>query len=265
MQMTDPSDIPVPAPVLTPADRKELRARAHHLKPVVMIGEAGLTDAVLAEARRAIEVHELIKIRVLGDDREVRNALMQQVCESLSCAPVQMIGKLLVVYRPRPEDATAGGRARPKGPHVPKKAAATGGKASATRAKPRGKAAPKAAPRPAAPTASPRQAPARSGPRADGEPAPRTRVWSTEVTGRPTTRVSRDERGDERGGRAAPRKGAGGKPAAGRTAGKRTDLSSSKSLAPRRGRAAAASQGPARLQGKPGARTSGPRDRSRKR
>ena len=224
--MTDTSDILVPAPVLTPAGRKELRARAHHLKPVVMIGEAGLTDAVLAEARRAIEVHELIKIRVLGDDRELRDALMQQICESLSCAPVQMIGKLLVVYRPRPQDAAAGGRARSRGPHVPKKAAATGGKASATRSKPRGTAASKAAPRPAAPKASPRQAPAKTGPRAGGEPAPRTRVWSTEVTGRPTTRVSRDERGDGRSGRAAPRKGVGGKP---------------------------------------GARTSGPRDRSRKR
>ena len=86
MQTTDTDERP--APELTPAERKELRARAHHLKPVVMIGEAGLTEAVLAEARRAIEVHELLKIRVLGDDRELRQSMMQQVCEALSCAPV---------------------------------------------------------------------------------------------------------------------------------------------------------------------------------
>jgi RNA-binding protein len=115
------------APGLTPAQRKALRAQAHHLKPVVMIGDAGLTDAVLAEADRALRIHELIKIRVFGDDRAARDALMEQVCAGLDCAPVQSIGKLLVVYRPRADDEAANGpgaaKRKRRGPHRPKKAA----------------------------------------------------------------------------------------------------------------------------------------------
>ncbi len=120
------STTPFPLPImLDAADRKALRARAHHLDPVVMIGDAGLTRAVLDEADRALRVHELIKIRVLGDDREHRMTLSTEICSALGCAPVQSIGKLLVLYRPRPiEDTDA--KARPRGPHVPKKRAAAG-------------------------------------------------------------------------------------------------------------------------------------------
>jgi len=120
------STTPFPLPIaLTPADRKALRARAHHLDPVVMIGEAGLSRAVLAEADRALNAHELIKIRVLGDDRAQRQALLTEICSALGCAAVQSIGKLLIVYRPKPiEDPRAS--KRPRGPHVPKKLAATG-------------------------------------------------------------------------------------------------------------------------------------------
>lgn len=118
------AEIAAAAPALTPAQRKDLRAQAHHLDPVVMIGDAGLSEAVLAEANRALLAHRLIKIRVLGDDRELRQALMRELCASLGCAPVQMIGKLLVVYRPRPDDAVApNSRPRKPGePHRPKKA-----------------------------------------------------------------------------------------------------------------------------------------------
>ncbi|RPH65946.1 MAG: YhbY family RNA-binding protein [Burkholderiales bacterium] len=127
------STTPFPLPIaLTPADRKALRARAHRLDPVVMIGEAGLSRAVLTEADRALDAHELIKIRVLGDDRAQRQALLTEICSALGCTAVQSIGKLLIVYRPKPIEDTGKPR-RPRGPHVPKKLAATG----ATRRKPR--------------------------------------------------------------------------------------------------------------------------------
>lgn len=91
-----------PAPTLDAAQRKALKAQAHPLKPVVMIGESGLTPAVLAEIERALVSHELIKIRVFGDDREARSALHAAICEQTASAPVQHIGKLLVVFRPNP-------------------------------------------------------------------------------------------------------------------------------------------------------------------
>ena len=91
---------------LTPAERRALRARAHHLHPVVMIGEAGLTPAVLKEIDIALKSHELIKIRALGDDRGWRENLVAEICSALDASPVQHIGKVLVVFRPRPEQDT---------------------------------------------------------------------------------------------------------------------------------------------------------------
>jgi putative YhbY family RNA-binding protein len=88
---------------LTPAERRALRARAHHLHPVIMVGEAGLTPAVLHEIELALKSHELIKIRVLGDNRERRRLMPAEICEALDASPVQQIGKILVIYRPRPE------------------------------------------------------------------------------------------------------------------------------------------------------------------
>jgi RNA-binding protein len=84
---------------LTSQQRKYLKAKAHGLKPVVMIGAGGLTEAVLKEADRALAAHELIKIRVLNDDREEREAWLTEICAQLDAAPVQHIGKLLLVYR----------------------------------------------------------------------------------------------------------------------------------------------------------------------
>jgi RNA-binding protein len=88
---------------LTPAQCKYLKSLAHKLKPVVMIGNAGLSEAVVAETDRALTAHELIKVRVLNDDRDERQAHLQALCTSLNAAPVQHIGKLLLIYRPAPE------------------------------------------------------------------------------------------------------------------------------------------------------------------
>ena len=90
---------------LTPAERRALRARAHPLHPVIMVGEAGLTPAVISEIDRALKSLELIKIRVLGDDRNARAAMIEQICAALDASPVQHIGKILVIFRPRPEPA----------------------------------------------------------------------------------------------------------------------------------------------------------------
>ena len=87
---------------LTPAERRALRARAHPLHPIIMIGEAGLTPAVLHEIDVALKSHELIKIRVLGDDRERRRLMPGEIAAALDASPVQHIGKILVLYRPRP-------------------------------------------------------------------------------------------------------------------------------------------------------------------
>ena len=89
---------------LTSAERRALRARAHHLKPVVMIGNGGLTPEVTHEIEANLRSHELIKIRVLGKERGARDALMSAVCEATQAAPVQQLGKILVVYRPKPPE-----------------------------------------------------------------------------------------------------------------------------------------------------------------
>ncbi|MCC2956207.1 ribosome assembly RNA-binding protein YhbY [Massilia sp. IC2-477] len=88
---------------LTPAERSALRAEAHGLNPVVMIGESGLTESVMKEIASSLDAHGLIKVRVFGDDREARIEMYEQICEQLDAAPVQHIGKLLVLYRPKKE------------------------------------------------------------------------------------------------------------------------------------------------------------------
>lgn len=90
---------------LTPVERSALRAEAHGLKPVVIIGEAGLTPAVMKEIAASLDSHGLIKVRVFGDDREARVTIYDTICEELDAAPVQHIGKLLVIYRPKKEVA----------------------------------------------------------------------------------------------------------------------------------------------------------------
>ena len=92
----------MPALQLISAQRSDLRSRAHSLNPVVMIGAEGLTPAVLAEIDRSLAAHDLIKIRVLGDERDARIAIYDAICDELSAAPIQHIGKLLVIWRPGP-------------------------------------------------------------------------------------------------------------------------------------------------------------------
>lgn len=87
---------------LTPAERREQRAQAHHLDPVVHIGADGLTDGVRKEVDAALNAHGLIKIRVLAGERAERELMYQQLAAELNAAPVQHIGKLLVLWRPIP-------------------------------------------------------------------------------------------------------------------------------------------------------------------
>jgi putative YhbY family RNA-binding protein len=89
---------------LTPAQRREFRAAAHHLNPVVTVAGNGLTPAVLAEIDRSLKAHELIKVKAQGAEREQRAALMQQICDALEAAPVQSIGNILVVWRRRRDE-----------------------------------------------------------------------------------------------------------------------------------------------------------------
>lgn len=90
---------------LTPARRRELRASAHHLNPVVSIAGNGLTPAVLGEIDRSLQAHELIKIKVHGAERNAREELMKAVCDALGASPVQHIGTILVIWRERREEA----------------------------------------------------------------------------------------------------------------------------------------------------------------
>ncbi len=101
---------------LTPAERKAHRAEAHHLDPVCIIGADGLTPAVVKETDAALNAHGLIKIRVLGDDRAAREAVFQQLADQLNAAPIQHIGKLLVLWRPKPAKERAVDEDRRPGP-----------------------------------------------------------------------------------------------------------------------------------------------------
>lgn len=101
---------------LTPAQRKVHRAEAHHLDPVVMIGNDGLTPAIRKEANHALNAHGLIKIRVLGDDRAARELMFQTLANDLNAAPIQHIGKLLVLWRPQAPKEKAVDEDRMPGP-----------------------------------------------------------------------------------------------------------------------------------------------------
>jgi RNA-binding protein len=101
---------------LTIAERKEHRAQAHHLDPVVMIGNDGLTAGVKKEVDAALNAHGLIKVRVLGDDRVQREEMFQALANDLGAAPIQHIGKLLVFWRPKPAKKRAGDEDRMPGP-----------------------------------------------------------------------------------------------------------------------------------------------------
>jgi len=97
-------------PGLSPSRRRELKARAHPLDPVVLIGGAGLTSAVLAEIDRGLKSHELIKVRVPGADRAEREVILADICSRAGAQPVQHIGKILVLFRENSEPSTGSGK-----------------------------------------------------------------------------------------------------------------------------------------------------------
>lgn len=87
---------------MNPIQKKKLKAQAHALNPVVMIGQAGLTPAVLKEINLALDTHELIKIRIRAE-RDERNALSLQICADTEAELVQSIGQIAVLYRKNPK------------------------------------------------------------------------------------------------------------------------------------------------------------------
>ena len=101
---------------LTPAQRRAHRADAHHLSPVVLVGGDGLTPNVRKEIDAALNAHGLIKVRVFSDDRAARELMYQELAADLNAAPVQHIGKLLVLWRPMPEKERAVNEDRMAGP-----------------------------------------------------------------------------------------------------------------------------------------------------
>lgn len=123
---------------LTPTQRRTLRAKAHHLQPVVIVGHHGLTPAVAKEIDLALAKHELIKVRVFSDARADREAMLVTLCADMECAAVQHLGKVLVVWRPNPELA--------KKPNLPKVATRREAKAATKSGAKRPKA-PKTGPR----------------------------------------------------------------------------------------------------------------------
>ncbi len=88
---------------LSPIERKKLKARAHALDPIIHLGGKGLTEAVIAEIGRALAAHELIKVRAGSMERDEREAALAEICARLEAQPVQHIGKVLVLYRKKPE------------------------------------------------------------------------------------------------------------------------------------------------------------------
>jgi RNA-binding protein len=92
---------------LPPKKRSELRAAAHKLPPVVIIGDKGLTDEVVAEIDRSLRAHELIKVRAFTDDRKARGEWLEAICGKLEAHPVQQIGKVFVLYRENPQEPKA--------------------------------------------------------------------------------------------------------------------------------------------------------------
>lgn len=110
----------MPAIHLTPTERKAKRSLAHHLDPVVLVGNEGLSAAVVKELDAALTAHGLIKVRVFSDSRDDRATLLAEMAERLAAAAVQHIGKLLVLWRPMPPKAKVERDDRMPGPRTVK-------------------------------------------------------------------------------------------------------------------------------------------------
>lgn len=83
--------------------KKQLKAKAHHLKPVVLLGSKGLTSAVIEEANQALLAHELIKVKISGAERDEKQTLTHTLCQELHAELVQQIGNTITIYRKNQE------------------------------------------------------------------------------------------------------------------------------------------------------------------
>lgn len=101
MTKTAPHPAPAAAPHLSERQKKHLRGLAHALKPVIRVGNPGLTPAVVRETERALHDHELIKVKTAGGEREARDTLISQLAQHTASALVHRIGNVAVLYRPR--------------------------------------------------------------------------------------------------------------------------------------------------------------------
>ena len=90
--------------MLTPLERKALKAKAHKLEPVVQIGAKGLTEEVIGEIDRALKAHELIKVRAGSLERDARDVAFGAICERTGAESVQQVGKVCVLFRKKPDD-----------------------------------------------------------------------------------------------------------------------------------------------------------------
>jgi RNA-binding protein len=90
--------------MLTSAERKALKAKAHKLDPVVQIGARGLTDEVIAEIDRALSAHELIKVRAGSMERYARDQALVAICERTNAERVQQVGKVFILFRKKPDE-----------------------------------------------------------------------------------------------------------------------------------------------------------------
>jgi len=88
---------------ITNRDRRQLKALAHHLDPVVRVGRNGVTATVTGETERALDAHELIKIRIDAESGKERRDAATRLCEAVGAALVGTVGKIAIVYRPHPE------------------------------------------------------------------------------------------------------------------------------------------------------------------
>lgn len=110
----------MPALDLSATERREHRAAAHHLDPVVMIGAEGLTEAVVKAVDAALTAHGLVKVRASTSEREERDGMLATLADRLGAAPVQHIGRLLVLWRPVPPKEKAPREDRGAGPRTVK-------------------------------------------------------------------------------------------------------------------------------------------------
>jgi RNA-binding protein len=88
---------------ITEQQRRKLKKLVHHLKPVVLLGQKGLSEPVLNEIEIALETHELIKIKLSGEDRDARRSIIETICEKTGSELIHTIGHVAAFYRKNPK------------------------------------------------------------------------------------------------------------------------------------------------------------------